>query len=130
MSKDKTIIKKKRIGKKQKQFLEAFALTMGNVSAACKKINISRQTFYDWKEQYYGFADKCEEVEEGNLDFAESKLLLNIKEGKEVSTIFFLKTKGKNRGYIEKQEIETRIVDKFADKSDEELEAIVNGSNE
>ena len=36
------------------------------------------------------------------LDFAESQLHKQIKDGNPSSTIFYLKTKGKNRGYYEK----------------------------
>jgi hypothetical protein len=39
------------------------------------------------------------------LDFAESKLHKLIDQGNPAATIFYLKTKGKNRGYIERQEI-------------------------
>ena len=39
------------------------------------------------------------------LDFAESKLYELIKEANVPATLFYLKTKGKNRGYIERQEL-------------------------
>ena len=39
------------------------------------------------------------------LDFAESQLHKQIQNGEVSSTIFYLKTKGKKRGYIERQEI-------------------------
>ncbi|MCK5237512.1 MAG: hypothetical protein KAR06_11065 [Deltaproteobacteria bacterium] len=42
---------------------------------------------------------------EGNLDIAESALMKKIKEGHVISMIFYLKCKGKARGYIERQEI-------------------------
>ena len=37
---------------------------------------------------------------------AESKLMENINGNDNTSIIFFLKTKGKKRGYVEKQEVE------------------------
>ena len=48
---------------------------------------------------------EVESIEDVALDFAESALHDNIKNGKEASIIFYLKTKGKNRGYVERQEI-------------------------
>jgi hypothetical protein len=36
-------------------------------------------------------------------------LVTNIKEGKETSIIFFLKTIGKKRGYIEKTEVDSNV---------------------
>ena len=44
-------------------------------------------------------------IENIALDFVESQLFKNIKEGKTSEMIFYLKTKGKKRGYIERQEI-------------------------
>jgi hypothetical protein len=40
------------------------------------------------------------------IDFAESQLHKQIKEGNSTATIFFLKTKGKKRGYVERQEVD------------------------
>ena len=42
------------------------------------------------------------------IDLAESKLMENIEDNDNTSIIFFLKTKGKKRGYIEKQEVEVQ----------------------
>ena len=39
------------------------------------------------------------------FDFAESELMKLIKDGNVAATIFFLKTQGKARGYIERQEV-------------------------
>ena len=38
------------------------------------------------------------------LDFAENRLYDQIADGNTVATIFFLKTKGRNLGYVEKLE--------------------------
>jgi hypothetical protein len=43
------------------------------------------------------------------LDLAEEKLMINIDEAKEASIFFFLKTKGKDRGYVERQEIDAKV---------------------
>lgn len=99
------------MAKDRDKFLEVYASKMGNVSKACKAANISRQTFYDWMKDKQ-FAGKVDEVREGLLDFAEHQLLSNIRDGKTAEILFYLKTKGKGRGYIERQEI-SEIGDKM-----------------
>ena len=47
-----------------------------------------------------------EEIEESYLDLAESKLMKKINEGDNGSIFFYLKCKGKKRGYIENQRLE------------------------
>lgn len=93
-----------RLTKKQEQVLSAYENSLGNVSAAVKASNIHRSTFYAWKKENPLFAEEVEAVDESMLDFAETMLKKNIREGKESSIFFFLKTKGKKRGYIETQE--------------------------
>jgi len=95
----------KRISPKQKKFLKAFEATLGNVSKACDELKINRATYYYWIKTNDVFKQTVEEIENKNIDFAETMLLKNIRDGKESSIFFYLKCKGKDRGYIEKQEI-------------------------
>jgi hypothetical protein len=106
-----TTIKKgeKKQGKKEVRkslFLEVFEASACNVSVSCKKVGISRNTFYEWKKKDLVFAEAVKEQEESLLDFAETMLYKAIKEGKTPELIFFLKTKGQSRGYVEKQKVE------------------------
>ena len=48
---------------------------------------------------------EVEDIENIALDFAESQLHKQIGDGNSTATIFFLKTKGRGRGYVERQEI-------------------------
>lgn len=93
-------------GRIKNALLDAYDKSMGNISATCRKVNISRETFYRYKREDPVFAERIHEINESNLDFAESVLLKNIREGKEASLIFYLKTQGKERGYVEKVENE------------------------
>ncbi len=86
-------------------FLEAFRANNCNISKSCEAANISRQTFYNWKESDEDFKAEVISCEEALLDLAESKLMENIKKGATPELIFYLKTKGKKRGYVERQEI-------------------------
>ena len=45
------------------------------------------------------------DVENIAIDFAESQLHQQILDGNSTATIFFLKTKGKKRGYVERTEV-------------------------
>ena len=93
---------------KKENFIKAFKKKNCNVAKTCKDIKISRQTYYRWRKEDK-FKQACEDVEEGLLDFAESQLQTLIKNGNAIAIFFFLKTKGKKRGYVEKQEIESNI---------------------
>lgn len=90
----------------KKALLEALEKSLGVVSEACRKTKIGRSTHYRWLKEDYEYAQAVRELESHTLDFAESSLHKLIKEGNPAATIFFLKTKGKNRGYIERQEVE------------------------
>jgi hypothetical protein len=89
----------------KKDFLEAYELSLANITTACKRLGISRQTYYNWLNNDSDFAEAVGNIQEGLLDFAESMLLKKIKEGGTTELIFYLKTKGKKRGYVERQEI-------------------------
>lgn len=98
---------KKAMGKKQLDYLKILEKNKGLVSLACKDCkNMSRTTHYTWMKEYEGFKERVEEIDDGNVDFVEGKLLTLINEGDTGATIFYLKCKGKKRGYSEKQEIE------------------------
>ena len=89
----------------KKSLLEALEKSLGIVTSACKSVGCSRETFYKYCKEDDDFKVKVDELANLALDFAESQLHKQIKEGVPASTIFFLKSKGKSRGYIEKSEI-------------------------
>jgi len=90
----------------KKTMLDALERSLGIVSTACEKAGISRQTHYNWLKDDPEYKEAVRAIEERTIDFAESHLHALIKDKNPAATIFFLKTKGKNRGYVERQEIE------------------------
>jgi predicted transcriptional regulator len=90
---------------KKESILKALEQSLGVVTVACKKANIPRSTFYKWINEDEDFAKQVKDIENIALDFAESQLHKQISENSTPATIFYLKTKGKKRGYIERQEI-------------------------
>ena len=95
---------KKEINKKA--ILEALEKSLGVVTTAVKLVGISRSTFYKWIQEDQEFAKKVKDIENITLDFVESQLHKQIRDGNTPSTIFYLKTKGKKRGYYEKQQLD------------------------
>lgn len=97
--------------KKQRQelFLKHFRESHGIVSYACQKSWITRSCYYKWRELDQKFKEKAEEVEEETIDVVESKLLTAINNDDLTAIIFYLKTKGKKRGYVEKVENDVNI---------------------
>lgn len=77
---------------KKEAFLIALQKSAGNIAVACKNSNISRQTFYDWnkglkskkkseeqnEKDAEDFRARVREIEDTNLDLAETKLLQRI----------------------------------------------------
>lgn len=107
----------------KKSMLDALEKNLGIVTNAAKQVGIGRTTHYLWMNTDEDYKKSVEEIEHAALDFAESKLFERIQgvemakigaDGEPISytlppdttaIIFYLKTKGKKRGYIERQEI-------------------------
>jgi len=107
---------------RKKAMIAALEKTLGNVSEACKHVDVHRATHYDWYNDDPEYKAAVDSIADMALDFVEGKLFQMI-DGptKEVMTdegiqqikdspvpsavIFYLKTKGKKRGYIERTEV-------------------------
>lgn len=87
-------------------FLVALEKTLGVITPAAQMIGVKRSTIYRWREMYPEFDQACKDVTEVAVDYVETKLYKLIDGGAEASTIFYLKTKGKHRGYVEKQQLD------------------------
>jgi len=86
--------------------LDALRQSLGIVTPACGMTGIDRTTHYKWMKEDEHYKNSVEDIENIAIDFAESKLHLNIKNGDVASILFYLKTKGKKRGYIEQQKMD------------------------
>ena len=95
--------------KKRDDFIEALNKSAGNVTKACQMVNISRQTYYNWLDNLDNFRQSVGDVSEQLNDFVESKLVkLIIQEADKKLQLqaitLFLKSKAKDRGYIESRD--------------------------
>ena len=91
---------------KKESILEALEKSLGVVTMACKSADVPRSTYYKWLKEDEEFSKAVKDIENIALDFGESQLHKQIKDGNTSATIFFLKTKGKKRGYIERSELD------------------------
>ena len=91
---------------KKETLLKALEKSLGVVTIACKKADIPRSTYYKWLKDDEEFRQQVQEIENVALDFAESQLHQQISDNSTAATIFYLKTKGKTRGYTEKSELD------------------------
>ena len=90
-------------------FLVHYEKSLGVLKTACEASGMCRKTIWEWRKKYPEFDERCHECEEVALDFVESKMFKKIDKGDKGSEsliIFYLKTKGKGRGYIERQELD------------------------
>ena len=110
----------------KKAMVEALEKSLGIVTTACKSVGINRSTHYDWMQDDEDYKKSVLGIDDMTIDFAESHLHKKIKDGDTTATIFYLKTKGKKRGYIERSEqfIESDNVNKNINITKEQLKII------
>lgn len=128
----------------KKGMIEALKKSLGVVKTACEVVGISRQTHYRWLEEDPDYKQSTDDIGEDAIDFVESKLFEKIEgisvaqgtddEGKpkvytvppsDTAIIFYLKTKGKKRGYIERTELAGVPDQPLSMKSDDELKMML-----
>ena len=86
--------------------IKAIKDSRGFVTTIAKRLDCTRANVYKLIKKYPTVRQALEDERESMKDVAETQLFKNIEDGKEVSLIFYLKTQAKDRGYIEKQQIE------------------------
>jgi ribosome biogenesis protein Nip4 len=136
---------------KKTKFKKLYESNMGNISKTCKAAGINRHTFYHWIKSDEKFKAEIEEIEEITKDDVEwtlGNLAKGIPKFDEngnfigwrlkpdtVALIWYSKTKMKDRGYVEKQELQiedkpTFIVDGNKDSFNTVLETIHNNKKD
>lgn len=108
----------------KKAILEALEAKYGIVTDACRSIGLNRSTYYEWLKNDPEFKAAVDEIQETAIDYVEGKLFekmggVEVVSGytddgepktytlppSDTALIFYLKTKAKKRGYIEKTEV-------------------------
>lgn len=113
---------------RKKKVVEALEKSLGVITPACKEVGISRNCFYQWYREDEEFRREVDGVGEIALDFVENQLYKKIKEGSERSIIFYMRSKGKSRGYSDTIDI-TSQGDKITEITLTEVKGAIVGGN-
>jgi len=87
------------------RIIDAIHKSQGLLTVAAPAAGVSYSTMMRYMNDFESVKQAAIEAKERMIDFAESKLLANIKAGDNTAIIFYLKTQAKHRGYIERAEI-------------------------
>lgn len=87
------------------QMAEALIKAQGFISATAEILGCSQQTVRNYIEKYDSVRQARDDSAEKTLDYVESKLMALVREKNATAIIFYLKTRGKSRGYVERQEV-------------------------
>lgn len=88
------------------EIIEALVDTKGNLSESAKRLGCSRRILYDRIAAEPKLRQVKEQERQKLLDLAENRLAEAIDRGEPFALCFYLKTQGKDRGYVEKSVLE------------------------
>lgn len=94
----------KRKGLTVANVMEALQAQDGNLSAAAKSLGVGRSSLYRFIENRPELQQVLADAREASIDLAENALRKAVERGEGWATCFLLKTIGRSRGYIERQE--------------------------
>jgi len=106
------------------QMIAALVKSGGIKSAAAKLLGCGSSTVKRYCKKYPTIQQAADEAREAMVDFAESQLIKQIRNGNMTAIIFYLKTMGKGRGYVEHPGFELYGDVTFTVKLPPELEAM------
>ena len=89
----------------KKAVIKALISHQGVVTPALLEVGVGRTQYYNWLKEDKSFKRKVDSMGEIALDFVEKALFRQIGDDIPSSTQFYLKTKGKRRGFQEKLDI-------------------------
>jgi hypothetical protein len=90
---------------KTDQVIAKIEQNKGNVAAVARAFGVSRRTILRFADEHPTVKTALADARESMLDNAESVLYKKVLEGSTAELIFFLKTQGRTRGYVERSEI-------------------------
>lgn len=121
----------KRERLKQKELIAAIHKRKGKVGLIAEQMQVTTRTIYLYAKRYPNVQAAIEEArakfDETLIDSSEMKLQTAIMAGEAWAIKFTLSTKGKERGYVTRKEVDHQI--DVRELSDEQLQAIIDGES-
>jgi hypothetical protein len=114
------------------QIIEALQATKGMVYLAAKALGCSPSTIYNYAKRYVSVQQAIDNERGKFLDTTELALQDAIDDGQGWAIAFALKTLGKHRGYVEKQQVEQQNINLEIDINtldDEQIKRLANGES-
>jgi hypothetical protein len=109
------------------QLILALTASQGKIASAARRLGCDRAVVYKYLKKFPQIEEAVTEAREFQIDTTELKLFEAIEKGEPWAITLYLKTQGRSRGYIEKQEMDINAsVDqtmKTLTLTDEELDA-------
>ena len=120
-------MRKKRFS--EKQIVHAIGKSKGLIFLAAQHLGCNPATIHVRANQSQNIREAIETERGRVLDFAEVKLIEAVQDGEAWAICFILKTLGKSRGYIERQEIKAEakitVLNNVEEISDAELDYLI-----
>ena len=91
------------------QIIQAVHETKGMIYLAAERLGCSGENITQRAKKTPAIAEAIARETERSVDITELQLIKQINEGNTTAMIFYLKTKGKQRGYIERHELDIRL---------------------
>lgn|SRR3990167_1003026 len=89
--------------------IEAIKDSRGFVTTVAKRLGCQRNQVYRMLRDYPTVRQAMDDEREKLKDFAESKLFKMIDDEVPAAVLFYLKTQARDRGYIEKQQLDIAV---------------------
>lgn len=77
----------------------------GDMASAADEVGCAVRTIYNYKDEYPEVADAIDESRKRTHSYVRGKLLELIDAGNVAAIIFYLKTQGKDEGWVERTEV-------------------------
>jgi len=88
-----------------KSIIEALSSLNGMVYLAARKLGCTPQTIYNRMKSSVAIREACDNARGELIDISEQKLRAAVMNGEPWAVAMVLKTLGKSRGYVERQEV-------------------------